>query len=328
MLHELPPTPHAKTGWPWTEASAPLPAKMSDGSPWPKISIVTPSFNQTQFLEETIRSVLLQNYPNLEYIIIDGGSTDGSMEIIKKYEPWLTYWVSEPDRGQSQAVNKGIRLATGDLLLWLNADDLCLPSAFSTVAQTLIDHPQTKLVVGQAQLIDENSNVIGELRSSFSTWDEVAVKASNQIRQVSSFFKRDLFDELGFLNENLQIAMDAELLLRFTKRYNPTIIDEYLTAFRLHKSSKSQKYRLLARKETDFFIPNLLKSKKLKSQYKKNSARKWLMLPRSSDQNTFLNIYCLVRAVINDYKLTKTKEYWLEISKTFTKKSSKRNNNE
>ena len=113
-INELPSPPPGKRGWPWTEDSPQLPDTMPDGSPWPKISIVTPSLNQGPFIEETIRSVLLQGYPNLEYIIMDGGSTDESIEIIKKYEPWLAYWESEPDRGQSHAINKGFQRASGD----------------------------------------------------------------------------------------------------------------------------------------------------------------------------------------------------------------------
>ncbi|HAX95810.1 MAG TPA: glycosyltransferase, partial [Prolixibacteraceae bacterium] len=161
---------------------------MPDGSPWPKISVVTPSYNQGQFIEETIRSVLLQGYPNLEYIVMDGGSTDGSVKIIKKYEPWLSYWVSEPDRGQSHAINKGINRAAGEILFWLNSDDLCLPGAFFKAAESFSQYPNQKLVIGQAQIINQYGEVIGELRSQFTTWEELATNPRNSIRQISTFF--------------------------------------------------------------------------------------------------------------------------------------------
>src|SRR5436190_18724174 len=121
-LSEIPPPPPGKTGWPWNEETPP-PEIMPDDRALPRVSIITPSFNQGRFIEETIRSVLLQGYPNLEYIIIDGGSTDDSLEIIRKYDPWITLWVSEKDRGQSHAINKGLSKATGEILCWLNSDD-------------------------------------------------------------------------------------------------------------------------------------------------------------------------------------------------------------
>ena len=133
-LAELPTSPPGKLGWPWTVETPQLPDTMPDGQLWPLISIVTPSCNQGQFIEETIRSVLLQGYTNLEYIIIDGASTDNSVEVIKKYEPWLTYWVSEKDRGQAHAINKGKSLSSGDIFQWINSDDYLEPRCLLAVA--------------------------------------------------------------------------------------------------------------------------------------------------------------------------------------------------
>ncbi|MCH8077935.1 MAG: glycosyltransferase [SAR324 cluster bacterium] len=119
-LQELPPPPPDKVGWPWTEGSALQPAATPGGDDWPMISIVTPSFNQGQFIEETIRSVLLQGYPNIEYLILDGGSTDETVDIIRKYEPWVSYWVSEPGDGQSDAIDQGWARSSGEILELLN----------------------------------------------------------------------------------------------------------------------------------------------------------------------------------------------------------------
>ena len=179
-LSELPPPPAGRSGWPfdcaqdkpWTEETPQLPDTMPDpsttlpsaslragrasGKPWPRISIVTPSYNQGQFIEETIRSVLLQGYPNLEYIIIDGGSTDNSVEIIKKYSPWLTYWVSERDRGQSHAINKGFEHASGDILGWLNSDDMLAMGSLRRVAEISVE-TGCDVLSGACAMIDENA---------------------------------------------------------------------------------------------------------------------------------------------------------------------------
>jgi len=134
-LYDLPPPPPGKRGWPWTEASVELPDPMPDGQEWPRVSIVTPSYQQGPFIEETIRSVLLQGYPNLEYIVIDGGSTDETVAILRKYEKWIAYWVSEADKGQSEAINKGFAKASGDLFGWLNSDDVYERCAIPIIAK-------------------------------------------------------------------------------------------------------------------------------------------------------------------------------------------------
>lgn len=308
LLAKLPASPEGKTGWPWTEGSEPLPERMPDGSEWPKISIVTPSFNQAQYLEETIRSVLLQGYPNLEYIIIDGGSTDGSVEIIKKYEPWLTYWVSEPDRGQSHAINKGIAQAKGEILFWLNSDDFCLPNSFKYAALAFLCNPSVNLVSGHTVVIDEAGLQIGVWRSSFSTWEDVAVCQHNFIRQSSTFFKRDLFLKLGMINEDLYIAMDTELLIRFTKHYPPLILDEFLTTFRVHKLAKSQSNLIIGYEENDVERPKILESKKLIANYRQNSANRWLHLSQSKKYSLRDRGRCLKNALRNQPRLLFKKE--------------------
>src|SRR5262249_23613164 len=131
-LAELPPAPEGKIGWPWTEESIVLPHCKPKGDSWPLITVVTPSLNQGRFLEETIRSILLQAYPNLEYFVLDGGSTDNSVEIIEKYSRWISFWVSEPDRGQSAAVNRGLRMGSGLYATWINSDDMLCKDAFAT----------------------------------------------------------------------------------------------------------------------------------------------------------------------------------------------------
>ncbi len=150
-LAELPPPQAGRTGWPWTEASPPLPAALPDGEPWPRISIVTPSFNQAQYLEETIRSVLLQGYPNLEYFVFDGGSTDGSADILRRYDAFLDGWVSERDKGQSDAINKGFARCTGTIVNWLCSDDILLPGALGQVGGAFVERPGADVVVGAAK---------------------------------------------------------------------------------------------------------------------------------------------------------------------------------
>jgi len=154
-LQPFPSSQPGRIGWPWSQGAEPLPRLEKCGQPLPKISIVTPSFNQGQFIEETIRSVLLQGYPNLEYIIVDGGSTDASVEVIKRYEPWLSYWVSEKDNGQAHAINKGFSRATGDILAYINSDDIYQEGIIAQVARLYLEAPDNFWVAFSMEDFDE-----------------------------------------------------------------------------------------------------------------------------------------------------------------------------
>lgn len=211
-LAKLPASPQGKTGWPWTEESPQLPETMPDGRPWPRISIVTPSYNQGQFIEETIRSVLLQGYPNLEYFIFDGGSTDESVEIIRKYAPWLSYWVSEPDRGQSDAINKGLERSTGEVWAWLNSDDTYLSRAFQEAVTVLDAHPSVAFVYAKSLQTDAEGRAIGPQGEPFNLLKLLTIH--NMIRQPAAFIRRYCAEQVGPLNIDFHYVMDWDYWLR------------------------------------------------------------------------------------------------------------------
>ena len=195
-LKELPPPPPGKTGWPWTEEAPQLPDMMLGGSPWPRVSIVTPSYNQGEFIEETIRSVLLQGYPNLEYIIIDGGSTDRTLEIIHKYERGLAYWTSEPDRGQSDAINKGFQRATGEFIGWLCSDDVLLSDAVRLSVDHFIQRPDVAMVCGDCHVIDETGAYLHTVRGRpFSLVEQIRA-CRNDVIQPGSLMRRTIFEQI------------------------------------------------------------------------------------------------------------------------------------
>ena len=307
-----------KNNWPSVKEIPTFSKSMPDGSVWPKISVVTPSFNQGVFIDDSIRSVLMQNYPNLDYIIIDGGSTDGSIEIIKKYESYLAYWINEPDRGQSHALNKGILQAGGDILLWLNSDDICLPGSFLLAAQAFCSDPGLKLVIGQARIINSQGEIIGELRSQFSSWEELATNPRNSVRQISTFFSKSLFDELGLVDESLHIAMDTELLVRFTQFYKPLILEDYLTAYRIHLEAKTYSQLLKGYAETDRVRPKYFLNRTMSSNYLHRSSKNWLSLSESNKYSFVERSICLFRAFKNQQSVIFTRGYWSSIKRIFS----------
>jgi glycosyltransferase involved in cell wall biosynthesis len=244
-LEDLPLPPDGKSGWPWTEESAKVPDKMPDGRLWPKISIVTPSYNQGQFIEEAIRSILLQGYPDLEYIIIDGGSTDRTVEIIKKYEPWLAYWESKPDKGQSHAINKGLEKSTGKLFNWHNSDDILMPDSLTTIARAMLEHPEAGYIHGKRIFIDEAGNVWGGNKDSYNNTVSFSPELAESVSvlktgcQPTCLMDRDLVIQAGRVDENLHYIMDIDLLLRIALIKPPIHIDSPMTYVRIHPDTKS-----------------------------------------------------------------------------------------
>ncbi len=244
-LKDLPPPPTGKTGWPWTEENQPLAVQMANGSEWPRISIVTPSYNYGQFIEETIRSVLLQGYPNLEYIIIDGGSTDNTVEIIRKYEKYLTYWVSEPDGGQTDAINKGYRHCTGDLFVWLNADDAY---ASSTCLKNVgkIYKQGYQLIVGECLNVDENDQYL-KITKDFNgyaplqTFDQyLRFWSFIPFPQPAVFIAKELTDNAFPLDKNLYGTMDYQMFLRVLDQNPKSIaVKQTWVKFKYHGGNKT-----------------------------------------------------------------------------------------
>lgn len=239
-LHELPLPIKGKTGWPWAEATPPVPDLMPNGNAWPKISIVTPSFNQGEFIEETIRSVLLQGYPDFEYIIIDGGSTDKSTEIIEKYSPWLHYRVSEPDTGQSNAINKGFKMATGELYAYINSDDFYEPDAFKIAAVVFMKHKRPNLLAGDCIVFDESI-----IKRTFKAWwpehiGHLLKPFGSTFAQPAAFWSRDIYEQVGGFDENLHYAFDREFFLKIGLTGTvPLIIGQPLARYRDHASTKT-----------------------------------------------------------------------------------------
>jgi glycosyltransferase involved in cell wall biosynthesis len=205
----------------------------------PLVSIITPSFNQAPYLETTIRSVLEQDYPRLEYIIVDGGSTDGSLEIIQRYADRLAWWISEPDRGQTDAINKGFRRAKGEVFAWINSDDYYLPGAISQAVASLQAHPAATLVYGDADLVDEHGQRIGRFPARQTDLPHM-LRGSVHIPQQASFFRAALWPMVGPLDSTFYFAMDYDLWLRLAKHGPFVYTAQRWAAFRLHGSNKTR----------------------------------------------------------------------------------------
>ncbi len=204
---------------------------------YPRITIITPSFNQGIYLEECIQSVISQGYPETEFIVIDGGSTDNSVEVIKKHESKITYWISEKDRGQSHAINKGLERSTGEIVSWLCSDDLYLPGALHKAAELFSANPDTGLIHGKTILFGENRKEI--IKGADLTDLPLKYFSIIPFPQPSSFFRKKVIDEQGQLDETFHYGMDYDLLIRIALHYPILPVDFIFSKYRLHAESKT-----------------------------------------------------------------------------------------
>jgi glycosyltransferase involved in cell wall biosynthesis len=208
---------------------------------FPKISIITPSFNQGQFIEQTIQSVINQNYPNLEYIIIDGGSTDNTLEIIKNYERYITYWISESDKGQSDAINKGLKITTGDIINWLNSDDYYEPNILFKVAKEF-ENSSVNVVSGRGRLFRENETI--GFTKGVDVYPNNLAKTIGLLRmdQPETFYRNTAIQKMGLLNLSLNYLMDRDWWLKYLLIYGVngiSCVNDVFVNFRLHEDSKT-----------------------------------------------------------------------------------------
>lgn len=249
LLEMLPPPPIEKRGWPWTAETDPQ--VYSCRAHWPMLTIVTPSYNQGRFIEETIRSVLLQNYPNLEYFVVDGGSTDGTLEIIKQYSQWVTEWVSEKDDGQGNAINKGFARGTGDMLAWLNSDDIYYHTALKTMMDEAMCFPGHVAYVGSCDKVDPEGRSISTVAprnlhaAGIADW-----YGSGFFYQPACFFRRSVFEQSGGINEAYQNALDIELWMKLAQKGSFRKVNSVVAHAKIHHDMKTLKCLPLRDAET------------------------------------------------------------------------------
>lgn len=239
-LRDLPPPPPGRVGWPWTEECAPLPPTRPDGRPWPRVSLVTPVYNQGHYLEETLRSVLLQGYPDLEHVVVNDGSTDDSEEVMRRYEPWLARTITQPNAGQRAAINRGFEHVSGEVLAYLNSDDLLLPGALERAALEIDPGAGRHVVMGRCRFTDPEGRYVGiEHPSRFSSHARVLeVWKGHTIPQPSVFWTPEVWKTCGPILEDVWV--DYGLFCRFSRRYRFHPVDQVLSTYRLHPESKTQ----------------------------------------------------------------------------------------
>ncbi|NSW51284.1 MAG: glycosyltransferase [Anaerolineae bacterium] len=247
---------------------------------YPAITIVTPSFNQAQYLEAAICSVLEQDYPDLEYLVIDGGSTDGSVEIIERYNDRIDWWISEPDHGQSEAINKGFHRAQGDIIGWLNSDDVLLPGTLKMVAEAFETHPDAVLVYGDVHSIDAAGKIFNTMR--YGQWELEDLMRFSILGQPAVFIRRKLLRALGYLEESFHFLMDHHLWLRMAQEGDMLHLPAVLACARYHQEAKNiaravqfgpEAFRMVGWMRTQPLLQRLLLDTKLEKQVEAGAYR-------------------------------------------------------
>jgi glycosyltransferase involved in cell wall biosynthesis len=249
-----------------------------------KISLVTPSYNQAQFIQRTIESVLAQRGEfELEYRVIDGGSTDGTVDILKSYGDRLT-WISERDRGQVDAINRGLRGATGDIVAWLNSDDVLMPGALDRIASAFREHPEIEWLHGRCRIIDEHDREVRRWISAYKHYRSrhhtlPSFLTENYVSQMTVFWRRAVHDEIGYLDPEIRYAFDYDLFLRLAQRGSPLYIEDPLACFRWYETSKSG----------GGFVVQMTETVEIASRSR--AANNWTRVQALAKKSAIINIY-------------------------------------
>ncbi|MFN7624458.1 MAG: glycosyltransferase family 2 protein [Acidobacteriota bacterium] len=241
MIDSLPPPLNRAPGngqeWLWAGGLATAFGAERSG---PRITVITPSFNQAEFLEMTIRSVLGQGYPNLEYLVMDGGSRDGSVQILEHYSPWLSGWESEPDRGQSHAINKGLARATGEIVCWLNSDDFYLPGTLEVVGRLLSRESGARAIAGHVDKVYLDGREPVRLEGRYEGRRQLLeIWRPYQMHQAAIFWRRELTEEIGLLREDLNLIMDFDYWVRLSRVTSFVNVDRVLAGCHYHAAAKT-----------------------------------------------------------------------------------------
>jgi len=317
-VSDLPSPTTDRTGWPWTKASDEVSGSRPDGQSWPKISIVTPSYNQGEFIEETIRSVLLQDYPNLEYIVIDGGSDDQTVEILEKYDPWIDHWVSESDAGQSHALNKGFREATGDILAYINSDDYYLDGALHYVAKSLMK-TKADVVAGNIVKVPAQEVVDPVIKDNLFEW---IISINSSISQPGTFWRNN--SSLPPFDESLSCVFDRKFFMELMNRGAKFhTLPNTLAAFRSHDGSKTETLNEV------FFYENIALNRQMLLNLSKPERSKALHVLEleesrfrlhSADEVRLEDMKSILHAVARHPRLLIRREFFGRIKRLLTKK--------